>query len=139
LVAPVPPALAPEPAAAPPLEPALAPPVTSVSYSSLGEYARCGYRFYAQRVLGLPELSDERGVPMRSGDATAVERSGAVGDGDGSAGRGGAEGGGPGHSPPQGPGFRLPLTPRPEAIVAAAQRAGLAPPSAQEADALTAL
>src|ERR1039458_8655332 len=80
LVAPVPPALAPEPAAAPPLEPALAPPVTSVSYSSLGEYARCGYRFYAQRVLGLPELSDERGVPMRSGDATAVERSGAVGD-----------------------------------------------------------
>ena len=139
LVAPVPPALAPEPAAAPPLEPALAPPVTSVSYSSLGEYARCGYRFYAQRVLGLPELSDERGVPMRSGDATAVERSGAVGDGDGSAGRGGAERGVLVHSLLERLDFRRPLTPRPEAIVAAAQRAGLAPPSAQEADALTAL
>jgi ATP-dependent exoDNAse (exonuclease V) beta subunit len=31
-----------------------APPVTSLSYSSLGEYGRCGYRFYLERVLGLP-------------------------------------------------------------------------------------
>ena len=31
-----------------------APPVSTLSYSSLGEYARCGYRFYAERVLGLP-------------------------------------------------------------------------------------
>ncbi len=34
------------------------PPVSRLSYSSLGEYARCGYRFYAQRVLGLPPLPE---------------------------------------------------------------------------------
>ena len=34
--------------------PRSAPPVATLSYSSLGEYARCGYRFYAERVLGLP-------------------------------------------------------------------------------------
>jgi len=41
--------------AAPPPAP-LGPPVTRLSYSSLEEYARCGYRFYAERVLGLPAL-----------------------------------------------------------------------------------
>jgi ATP-dependent exoDNAse (exonuclease V) beta subunit len=30
------------------------PAVSTVSYSSLGEYERCGYRFYVERVLGLP-------------------------------------------------------------------------------------
>jgi ATP-dependent helicase/nuclease subunit A len=34
-------------------EPA-APPVRSLSYSALAEHRRCGYRFYAERVLGLP-------------------------------------------------------------------------------------
>ena len=34
------------------------PPVSRLSYSSLGEYARCGYRFYAERVLGLPPLPE---------------------------------------------------------------------------------
>ena len=29
------------------------PPVSSLSYSSLSEYERCGYRFYVERVLGL--------------------------------------------------------------------------------------
>lgn len=43
---------APEPP--PPAPPAL--PVTRLSYSSLEEYARCGYRFYVERVLGLPAL-----------------------------------------------------------------------------------
>ncbi len=28
--------------------------VSRLSYSALGEHARCGYRFYAERVLGLP-------------------------------------------------------------------------------------
>ena len=37
----------PEPTPAPP-------PVETLSYSSLAEYQRCGYRFYAERVLGLP-------------------------------------------------------------------------------------
>jgi ATP-dependent helicase/nuclease subunit A len=42
----------PAPAPPPPAEPA--PPVAALSYSSLGEYKRCGYRFYSERVLGLP-------------------------------------------------------------------------------------
>ena len=29
-------------------------PVSSLSYSSLADYHRCGYRFYVERVLGLP-------------------------------------------------------------------------------------
>jgi ATP-dependent exoDNAse (exonuclease V) beta subunit len=48
---PVPVAVAP-PAPPPPVEPG--PPVSGLSYSSLGEYARCGYRFYLERVLRLP-------------------------------------------------------------------------------------
>jgi RecB family exonuclease len=43
---------------APPSEPAPAvvpaPPVATLSYSALAQYRRCGYRFYAERVLGLP-------------------------------------------------------------------------------------
>jgi ATP-dependent helicase/nuclease subunit A len=40
-----------------------APPVTSLSYSALAAHDRCGYRFYAERVLGLPptENDDEPG------------------------------------------------------------------------------
>jgi ATP-dependent helicase/nuclease subunit A len=34
--------------------PATPPTVPALSYSSLEEYQRCGYRFYAERVLGLP-------------------------------------------------------------------------------------
>ena len=30
----------------------------ALSYSSLGDYERCGYRFYAERVLGLPPLPE---------------------------------------------------------------------------------
>ena len=29
---------------------------TALSYSALAPYERCGYRFYAERVLGLPQL-----------------------------------------------------------------------------------
>jgi ATP-dependent exoDNAse (exonuclease V) beta subunit len=46
------------PADLPELAAAPAPPATSVrrlSYSGLAQHARCGYRFYAQRLLGLPE------------------------------------------------------------------------------------
>ena len=38
-----------------------APPVTALSYSSLVEYRRCGYRFYLERVLALPGLERARG------------------------------------------------------------------------------
>ncbi|MEA2293008.1 MAG: hypothetical protein QOE86_647 [Solirubrobacteraceae bacterium] len=48
-----------------PVPPALP---TRLSYSSLGQYARCGYRWYLQRVLGLPEVE---APPMAGGDAGA--------------------------------------------------------------------
>jgi len=49
------PAVAPAPTPVPAARRAA--PVGSLSYSSLGEYARCGYRFYLERVLGLAESS----------------------------------------------------------------------------------
>jgi ATP-dependent exoDNAse (exonuclease V) beta subunit len=36
-----------------PLDAASAPPVRAISYSALALYERCGYRFYAERVLGM--------------------------------------------------------------------------------------
>ncbi len=146
-----PPVLAPQPAPAPLPEPA--PPVTTVSYSSLGEYARCGYRFYAQRVLGLPELPGEHGPPVRAvaGPAELVPGDGppvrararpaelVPGDGGWTGERSAAERGVLIHSLLERLDFRRPLTPRPAAIADAAQCAGLAPLSPQEADALAAL
>jgi ATP-dependent exoDNAse (exonuclease V) beta subunit len=41
--------------------PPAAPPVSTLSYSSLAEYQRCGYRFYAERVLRLPPLPGQAG------------------------------------------------------------------------------
>ncbi len=53
--APAPHAIAPVPPAGdPPSAPPAAPPVATISYSSLAAYRRCGYRFYVERVLGLP-------------------------------------------------------------------------------------
>jgi ATP-dependent helicase/nuclease subunit A len=40
-----------------------------VSYSSLQAYARCGYRFYLQRILGLP---DEAAPPPPPGDGAVA-------------------------------------------------------------------
>ena len=50
----------------PPAAPTLA--ITEVSYTALEEHRRCGYRFYAERVLGLPgvEDGDPGGVAGRS-------------------------------------------------------------------------
>src|SRR5581483_12372010 len=50
-------AVAPAPA---PLAPP-GPPLARLSYSALEEYARCGYRFYVERVLGLPALDVSAG------------------------------------------------------------------------------
>jgi ATP-dependent helicase/nuclease subunit A len=36
------------------------PPVTTLSYTSLQQHARCGYRFYLERVLGLPPTDETR-------------------------------------------------------------------------------
>ncbi len=50
-------------------EPPTAPTVTTLSYSSLEEYDRCGYRFYAERVLGLPGRR-----PQAGGGPSGIER-----------------------------------------------------------------
>jgi ATP-dependent helicase/nuclease subunit A len=63
-----PPALAPI-AAAPPV------PLRRLSYSALSLYRRCGYRYFAQRVLGLPE--PEREQP-EGGGLDALEMGDAV-------------------------------------------------------------
>jgi ATP-dependent exoDNAse (exonuclease V) beta subunit len=44
--------------------------VSTVSYSSLGEYERCGYRFYVERVLGLPPTSVPAGQSVAGLSAT---------------------------------------------------------------------
>ncbi len=53
---PPPPSPLPEPPPPPP-----APAVAALSYTSLAEYQRCGYRFYAERVLRLPALAGPAG------------------------------------------------------------------------------
>ncbi len=51
------------------------PAVSALSYSSLGEYQRCGYRFYAERVLGLPALEERTaGTGTPGVDLTGAER-----------------------------------------------------------------
>jgi ATP-dependent exoDNAse (exonuclease V) beta subunit len=62
-----------------PLEPAPpsapAPPVAALSYTSLAEYQRCGYRFYAERVLRLPPGPRRGGASEHpSGTLSGTER-----------------------------------------------------------------
>jgi ATP-dependent helicase/nuclease subunit A len=59
----------PPPGPEPPPEPPPVPLVQRLSYSALEDYARCGYRFYLQRVVRLP--AREAGAPTRD-DALAV-------------------------------------------------------------------
>ena len=40
---------------------------TRLSYSALEDYARCGYRYHLQRVLGLPDEPPPPGVPAAPG------------------------------------------------------------------------
>jgi ATP-dependent helicase/nuclease subunit A len=114
--------------------------VDSLSYSALAEYDRCGYRFYAERVLGLAA-----GPP----DA----------DVDGDAGAGVVHGLGPFVEPATGPDrhrgrrrgilthallqrldFRRPVVPAADVVRAAATRAALTPPPGpQELDTLAVL
>jgi ATP-dependent helicase/nuclease subunit A len=109
--------LAPLPPSQPP------PPVTSLSYSSLGEYARCGYRFYAERVLGLPTVAEESGAgePGEStrGGRTAAERGVLI------------------HELLERLDFRRPAAPTAAVIAASALRAGQTPPTPEEAEELT--
>jgi ATP-dependent helicase/nuclease subunit A len=60
------------------IPPAAPVPVRRLSYSALALYGRCGYRYFAQRVLGLPEpvvppAPDEGLGPLEVGDAVHLE------------------------------------------------------------------
>ncbi|MCW2951130.1 MAG: UvrD/REP helicase [Conexibacter sp.] len=97
-----------DPPIAPPARPA--PPVATLSYTSLEEHARCGYRFYLERVLGLPPSEHAR-EPV----AAPAGR------------RGGLEGAVRGtivHALLERIDLARPLPPSPDAIAAAAARAG---------------
>ena len=51
--------------------------MTALSYSSLAAYHRCGYRFYAERVLGLlarPGTGGGAGAEVSPGALSALER-----------------------------------------------------------------
>jgi ATP-dependent exoDNAse (exonuclease V) beta subunit len=118
------------PWAAPPAPPpeappasAVAPPVSTLSYSSLGEYARCGYRFYAERVLGLPPVPVPRGPAVPGeGPRSAADRGTLL------------------HALLEGLDFRRPVVPTADVVTAAAAGAGLyPPPGPAEADELAAL
>jgi ATP-dependent exoDNAse (exonuclease V) beta subunit len=116
------PAPPPVPAPAPPPGPAGSP-VNAVSYSSLGEYARCGYRFYTERVLRLPPVPEPRAAaePVE-GPRSAADRGVLL------------------HALLEGLDFRRPAVPSAEGVSAAAAQAGLhPPPGPAEADELAAL
>jgi ATP-dependent exoDNAse (exonuclease V) beta subunit len=55
-----------------PAGPANAAAATRLSYSALEDYARCGYRYHLQRVLGLPDEPPPPGVPAAPGLAGTV-------------------------------------------------------------------
>jgi ATP-dependent helicase/nuclease subunit A len=127
--APPPPAYAAlTPAALPAVSPvtgAPAPPVATLSYSSLGEYARCGYRFYAERVLGLPAAPEPpapSAAQIGAGPRSAADRGVLL------------------HALLERLDFRRPAIPSADEILAAAVREGLSPPPGPaESDELAAL
>jgi len=122
LTAGVPPAAAGPPltAGVPPAAAAPPPPVATLSYSSLAEYGRCGYRFYAERVLGLPGPPESRpAAPGVGGARSATDRGVLL------------------HALLERLDFRRPVTPDANTIVATAERLGLSPaPTADEAEEL---
>ncbi len=100
--------------------PPVGPPVSGLSYSSLGEYARCGYRFYVQRVLGLPpapEASAVRAGPSALESLSAIDRGILI------------------HALLEKLDFRRPLAPTAPEIIRTAE----CPPSAAEAEQIAAL
>jgi ATP-dependent helicase/nuclease subunit A len=113
-----PPALPDQPA--PPLAPSVPPsgearPLPALSYSSLTEYRRCGYRFYLQRILGVPDqpagVADTAEPSEPSASVAAVERGILA------------------HELLAGLDFKRPVKPTAQAMDAAALRAGIAPRS----------
>ncbi|MGZ4196462.1 MAG: UvrD-helicase domain-containing protein [Solirubrobacteraceae bacterium] len=98
--------LLPAPEPPPPAQPA--PPVSALSYSSLGEYKRCGYRFYVERVLRLPGVDAPWEGETRADGLDPAERGVLV------------------HDLLERLDFRRPIKPTAAMISAAAQRIGLA-------------
>jgi ATP-dependent exoDNAse (exonuclease V) beta subunit len=103
--------------------------VGALSYSALVEYQRCGYRFYAERVLGLPAgpgggSAEPPGAnspplaPLTAGGPNAAERGTLI------------------HALLERLDFRRPRIPGPEEVIAAATGAG---PSAEKAEQIVAL
>ncbi len=90
-------------------------PLPALSYSSLTEYQRCGYRFYLQRILGIPDqpagLTDTSDQSEPSSPVAAAERGILA------------------HELLAGLDFTRPVKPTAQAIDAAALRAGVAPRS----------
>jgi ATP-dependent exoDNAse (exonuclease V) beta subunit len=104
-------------------------PVDTLSYSALADYARCGYRFYAERVLGLPAAAadgdddGERPDPRASAPGDRGRRRGVLA-----------------HALLERLDFRRPVVPGGEHARAAALRAGLdPPPGPEELDGLAAV
>jgi hypothetical protein len=63
------PTLSPAPRAPHPALPGLP---ARLSYSSLGQYTRCGYRWYLQRILGLPDVAPPLSEDRQDGAAPAA-------------------------------------------------------------------
>jgi ATP-dependent exoDNAse (exonuclease V) beta subunit len=94
--------------------------MSTLSYSALAEYHRCGYRFYAERVLGLPATEERARRPSGPGLLDAAERGVLV------------------HALLERLDFRRPQPPTPVAIMRAGAEAGPAP-SLAEAEEIAAL
>ena len=102
--------------------PGAAAPVGRLSYSALGEYARCGYRFYAERVLRLPTLEPRVPDPAPADPAPA-----AAAPADAAQGLSGIERGILAHALLEKLDFRRPVPPGAEAIGTLAASIGPAP------------
>jgi ATP-dependent exoDNAse (exonuclease V) beta subunit len=100
-----------------------------LSYSSLAEYERCGYRFYAQRVLGLPPVAEPALSPSR---VPAAERASAPE-------RPAAERGVLAHALLEALDFRRAQAPSRDALERICAGRGLRPPGHAEFDQLTEL
>jgi ATP-dependent helicase/nuclease subunit A len=122
LVAPAPPT----PAIAP------SPPVAALSYSSLASYARCGYRFYAERVLRLPALAHEGSSAGEERLRAAEEGSGAGEEGSRAGGLTALDRGTLVHALLERLDFRRPRRPTDAMIEEAAERSGLRNPPAPD-------